>query len=426
MKKLIVLMLILCFVATSAQAVNWSAPIMVADRGTLNSGGDGIAAENGMVLIADATPTAAGTWPQVSVNTFSYTPGTLGALTPVLVDEKLGGSEAGTWGTRVQGVGIDDGVPVIATAAWADPSTSGKVYTRTGVNAYSYVTAISGILDYGHAAHREAFQLDADDNAYYVYTDLTGTSGQDIVLATASSSTSTSWTHTIMSTPAYPTASDATAAKVALDASNNPYVSYLADQNPHYPFPFYTDDGTGAINTGMNTGTPTMRCDMEIGADGNPIVATYYGSGVTVAFYDGVSAYTTSLVIADSPYDIGWLNTADHIDLEIDGQGRPVVLVSSLDNGYLNNAQTEAYLDYYVYENGVWTAEHIVTLPVSAGQSIGAPDLTFDEAGRPFIAFNANNGGANRDLYLITAIPEPATMILLLGGALGMIIRRKK
>ena len=387
--------------------INWSDPVVIGPRAT-NSGSGNIVAENGKVAVADAIVSAVGTWPQVHYNELTYTPGGIGSLTHTIQDEPLGGSEAGTYGTRIEGIGLVDGQPVIATAAWSATSTNGRVYSRHFGGTYSYVTAIPSILDYGHAANREAFQLDADDKPYYVYTDSTGFSGQDIVIATAASCTSTSWTQTIKSTPAYPTSSDATSAKIALDESGATpasIVSYLADQNPSYPFPWYTDDGTGAVNTTMSTGTPTSRCDMEIGPDGNPIVAAYNGSGVTVAFYDDVTgSYSTSLVVADSPYDIGWLNTADYIDLEIDGEGRPVVLVSSLDYGYLNNAQTEAYLDYYVMENGAWTAQHILTFPVTAGQSIGNPDLTFDENGRPFITFNANNGETARQLYLVTEI----------------------
>ena len=63
MKKLFVLMLILCFVASSAQAYNWSAPAKVATRTVRGSIYGQIAAEDGKLALADGEASAASTWP---------------------------------------------------------------------------------------------------------------------------------------------------------------------------------------------------------------------------------------------------------------------------------------------------------------------------------------------------------------------------
>jgi hypothetical protein len=169
--------------------------------------------------------------------------------------------------------------------------------------------------------------------------------------------------------------------------------------------------------------TERSYCDIEIQTNGYQMVAALDDAlgGVTVSFFDGVS-YSTSLVvsIADETL-VGFHNIADYIDLEVDGQGRPVVLVSLVDALAIDYS----YLDLYTYESGVWTKENVVTID-NAGSTdeLRYPDLVFDENGRPFVSFSARyiDGEGQRDAYIITTIPQPATMILLLGGALGMVI----
>jgi len=425
MKKLIVLSLVLCLVATSAQALPWQTPILISD-GAQNNGSSQIAVENGQIAIAHNMPSAAGTWPQVFYNELTYSGA--GALTQTVVDEALPGSIAGTWGTYVQGIGIDDGQPVIATAAWTGGNTNARVNTRTAPTVYTSVDATANML-VGTQAAREAFQLDSSDNAYYVYTDTTGASGNDVVVAKAPVSTTAtgSWTQSILSSPGAGGITASPKAKIAVDDTTGAVqTAFMADRDLTYPPEWSSADGTTTTYTTMSNGTATSTCDIALQANGYPMVSALdtgtAPSGVKVAFYDGVTPYTVSTVLttADSR-EVGWYNTADAVDLELDGQGRPVVIISRVDNP---TTITQITLDYYVYESGVWTGENVLT--AASTTWLQSADLTFDENGRPFIAFCAKLGTAtNNDLYLIT-IPEPATMIMLLGGALGLVIRRKK
>jgi len=260
-----------------------------------------------------------------------------------------------------------------------------------------------------------------------VYTDVTGTSTNDIVVAKAPVSTTAtgSWTQTILSSPGALGLTTAKAKIAVNDTTGAVQTSFMANDGS-YPPEWFSANGTATTDTTMGNGTNTSASDIALQANGNPMVVGIDSgtapAGVKVAFYDGVTPYTVSFVstIVDSR-EIGWYNAADAIDIELDGQGRPVVLIARVNNP---DAITSVRLDYYVYENGVWTSENILT--AASTTWIQGPDLTFDENGRPFIAFCAKLGTAtDTDLYVIT-IPEPATMIMLLGGALGLVIRRKK
>ena len=279
-------------------------------------------------------------------------------------------------------------------------------------------------MRYDCCARREAFRLDSADKPYYAYTDATGVSGYDITLATAASSTSSSWTTSILSTPANPfplkvvsTDYYGSFAKLALDettpATHTAYVAKRADETAV----LFSDDGTGPYDTDIAVGTHTLigysKNDIALDANGNPMVAglfvdssAIYGElaegAVQVAFFDYVtSTYTVSTVTTVPDVRcVGWYYSADHIDLEVDGQGRPVVLVARVDDAL---AITSTDLEYYVYDGSVWTGGVIMTIPSTTW--VQSPDLVFDESGRAFIAYAARVGTATyEDVYFITDI----------------------
>ena len=417
MKKSFVLFVCVMLCTSPAWAINWSDPVKVVPRPVMESSFGNIVAENGKVAIADAVPSAVGTWPQIRYNEYTYDTGGTGSLTRTATDLQLPGNVAGTYGTRIQGIGLDDGQPVIATLAWSAAGTNARVTTLQADGTFSQVDASTNAFYYGYA-NREAFRLDSADNAYLVYTAsaddaANGILAEDIVLASAPGSTAATWTQTVLSRPALPftTSTGASAAaKIAIDESGaTPLVqtAYMADNsaspsNPSAVPGWFSADGTATYITGLLNGTTTSKCDIALDADGNPMVAAFGSSGVEVAFYDGVTPYTVSTVTAANILNVGWYNTSDHIDIEVDGQGRPVVIVTSVDDAY---GITEAYMDYYVYEGGSWTGENLLT--VSTTTYLRYPDLTFDESGRPFISFSGElDGSTDRDLYLMTDIDD--------------------
>ena len=123
MKRLFVLGLVLCFAFVGiAQAINWSAPVKVAVQTVRGAGHINVAAENGKFGIVYHHMSAADTWGTVLYNEFTYNPGTFGGLTHTIIEEELPGSIVGTYGVNIEGIGLDDGQPVIASAAWSATS----------------------------------------------------------------------------------------------------------------------------------------------------------------------------------------------------------------------------------------------------------------------------------------------------------------
>ena len=437
MKKLFALMIMSCCVAVPAQAYDWTAPQTIQHRGTYSTGRSdygNIAVENGKVGFADVSK-GSGTYnDRVTYNEFTYSGN--GNLTKSITGEELSPNLIGAYGVKVLGISFNSaGQPVVGSAAESTSVTGARVSTRQAGGAWPYTQASGAGPDkawWKHFAKREAFQLDSADKAYFVYTDTTGGSGQDIVVATSPDSTYAKelWTQTILSTPAYPLPNGgsgySTGAKLALDASGTPYAGYLSRNASTPPGPGF-QVGVGGVETatGMFQDTERSHCDIEIQTNGYPMVASLDDllGGVTVSFFDGVS-YSTSLVvsIADEAGVIEH-NLGDTIDLEVDGQGRPVVLVATTDDALSIDI---ASLDMYTLIGASWVHENVLTVDnPGATDSIRYPDLVFDENGRPFISFSARyiDGEDQRDAYIITQItqaPQPATMLLLLVGALGM------
>ena len=432
MRKLIVLMLVLCFAATAAEAVMWGTPEVVIER-SQDSRNSNIAVRDGKVAIVDYSNAYHGGGAWGSLHYHAYTYAGNGALTQIVSDEYLGGASNGLYGSSVSGLALNaGGEPVVASIH--NVYHDNTIHTRASDGTWSSVAATNN-TSYDARTYRESMRLDSAGNAYFVYTAkdddaANGIIAEDIVLASAPSSTtaSGSWTQTVLSRPALPfttSAGTSAGAKIDLDQSGAiPVVqtAYMA----HKPSPsspgWFSADGTATYDTGIVNGTTTSRCDIALDASGNPMVAAFGVTGVEVAFYDGVTPYTVSTVTAANILNVGWYNTADCIDIELDGQGRPVLTVTSVNNAY---GITEAYIDYYVYEGGVWTGENVLT--VATTDWLRNTDLTFDENGRAFMAFSGTlDGGSIDDLYVLSAIPEPATMIMLLGGAIGMAARRRR
>ena len=240
-------------------------------------------------------------------------------------------------------------------------------------------------------ATNNSFVLDALGKVHMVYGD-----GTTVEYATNASG---SWVTTVLNAP---NVISNTHPSLTLDAYGVAQVTY----NPQ-GYVWYTSFGGTAVGTGGgNQPAEYSIGDITMSAAGKPmIVYLQSGTGTTgqvkVAMYNG-STWDISAVTGDVDVrDIGWYNSNGAVQIKVDGSGRPVVLVGS--SNVSSGTLTTVNLDYYVLSGGVWTKTNLATLPAVA--NIFGIDFTFDEAGRPFVAFvyQPTAAGDVQAMYTTTA-----------------------
>ena len=137
----------------------------------------------------------------------------------------------------------------------------------------------------------------------------------------------------------------------------------------------------------------------------------YPGSMVLTEFDGTMSTQAIITPMVGHMQNYGWYGIGLHADLEIDGEGRPAVLIGR-SNHTVASTITTNYLEYYVRESSVWTGGVIRAIPST--KSLQGLDLIFDEAGRPFIVYSIRDqdlGDTFSDVYLMTA-PTPQGSII--------------
>ncbi|MDD5705769.1 MAG: hypothetical protein PHR35_07570 [Kiritimatiellae bacterium] len=407
--------------AGAALAGAWTEPLRVNVQAVKNSGQIAAATRNGKLGIYYHQLSSASTWGRSSYNEFSYVVGADGPLTHVITDEEVFYTY-GVAGTQNLGMGFaTNGQPVFASLPYADGDAANvRVIRRSAGGTYSY-TNVSTTANFGLSGFREAFEVDASNHAHLVWcSEAAGT--QQVIYATDSSG---SWVTNVLATPAFPHRIKNQGPKPVLALTSNGTVQASLSAGtaalPSRP-EFYHVDGTVVRDTGFSAGgsTPGPRHDIEVAPNGDVLIAhvtqlPLYTSGkFTLTSYNG-STYTNNDVcsLVGDVRNYGWYGISPYHDLEIDGEGRPAVLIAR-SNYTVASVITTNYLEYYVYDDGMWAGGLIRT--ISSSDGLQGLDLVFDEAGRPFIVFSVKDldrGDTLANVYLMTT-PTPGGTVLVI------------
>ena len=333
-----------------------------------------------------------GTWGTVYYNEYTYGAGSLGLMTKTIDEEALPAEAVGLYGTYLTGIGFSSsGQVMIGTTPWAVSNSSpARVLTRAAAGIYT-VDDATVTSDWGSSVWHESFKVDSLGKPHYVWASAASGS-QQIIYGDKSSG---SWVNTVMVTPASP---GSATPDLSVDVAGYPQICYRDASGVRRTW----KDGGGVHDQSTSAvllNTSITKADMEMNAAGQPMFAYLAsGSSVKVATYNGASWDVSTVIPALDARDYGWYGSDPVIDLEVDGNGNPVVAVvhSNYATGW-----DQSYVDYYVYQGGGWSGSTIAIIPTA--DKPFSLDLTFDESGRPFIAVLLKNlGNSYFDVYYTT------------------------
>jgi len=109
------------------------------------------------------------------------------------------------------------------------------------------------------------------------------------------------------------------------------------------------------------------------------------GTGIVVDMYNGSSWDQTVVVSSIDSRDYSWYGTGNYLDLEVDGNDNPVIVLAH--NDYSASGGVE--IDYYTYDGNSWGSATQIGDFNSGLTFCTGIDLDFDEYDRPFVVVAA-------------------------------------
>jgi len=371
---------------------------------------------NKIGILVDRQIPAKSTWakkPYYNEFTYSAQGGDLGATVRQTVTNEIVESSYGAYGMYLTGMEFtSSGVPMVGCMPYAAGNTSSaRVFTRTGTETWTKDIATNNVT-WNHRAFHEAFTLNASDEPQFAW--VSEASGSKQLFHGAKSGGV--WSNTVLST--FSSDEQNAMPDLALDASGYPHVSFGVNTN-YPPCVGYAWENVGGVhdeNPDAPSGisNPMRYHDIEMDVNDRPMIAHMGneapGGGVAVTMYDG-SVWTDTAAHGNSWRD--YPRDGFTYDLELDGDGDPVMVVAWFDDSDGVGNRTNVWVDWCEWDGSDWTVENIATVATEDAGLVCAA-LEFDEVGRPFVALGLQKkGDAYKGLYIMHVLPAEGTVIII-------------